>query len=211
MSYLVCEECGKSYKLDEGKSSFSYEKCECGGKLTYTDNLNGIKNNYKPLNNSRISCTNCGAENNGTSSKCFNCGHEFAETAKNVNKPLNGGISWFGVAIGFGFLLIGTLLGVLAIFGTNIPQNVEDIQYNLLMAFGTISMVIAIISGLISSYIGGSIRIKNGIINGGLVGVILGLVVGATSGSLAFLGVIAIFGSLTILGGVFGTLLKRRM
>jgi hypothetical protein len=211
MSYLVCEECGKSYKLDEGKSSFSYEKCECGGKLTYTDNLSG-KNHYKSPKNSRISCNYCGAENTGTSTKCLNCGQEFAsETAKKVDKPLSGSISWFGVAVGFGFLLIGTLLGVLFIFGTNIPQNVEDIQYNLLMAFGTISMVLAVISGLISSYIGGSISIKNGVINGGLVGVILGLIVGVTSGSLAFLGVIAIFGSLTILGGLFGTLLKRRM
>jgi len=35
--------------------------------------------------------------------------------------------------------------------------------------------------------------------------------VGVTSGSLAFLGVIAIFGSLSVLGGIFGTFLKRRL
>ncbi len=102
-------------------------------------------------------------------------------------------------------------MGVLAIFGTNIPQKVEDIPFNLLIAFGMISMLLAIISGLISSYLGGSLKFKNGIINGGLVGVILGLLVGATSGSIAFLGVIAIFGSLTVLGGIFGTLFKKKI
>ena len=66
-------------------------------------------------------------------------------------------------------------------------------------------------TGLISSYIGDSINFKNGIINGGLVGIILGLLVGATSGSIAFLGVIAVFGSLSVLGGIFGTILKRRI
>jgi ribosomal protein L40E len=212
MPYLICDECGKYYKLNEGKSSFNYEKCSCGGKLTYIDTLEGMKNNYIPPNISKITCTNCGAENIKDSTKCSNCGNEFVrETTKGYNQNINGGISWLGVAAGFGFLLTGTLMGVLAIFGTNIPQKVEDIPYNLLIAFGMISMFLAIISGLISSYIGGSLKFKNGIINGGLVGVILGLMVGVTSGSLAFLGVIAIFGSLSVLGGIFGTFLKRRL
>ena len=107
--------------------------------------------------------------------------------------------------------MIATLFSVLAIFGTNIPQKAEDIPYNLLMAFGIITMLVAIISGLISSFIGGSINFKNGIINGGLVGLLLGLLVGATSGNIAFLGVIAVFGSLSVLGGIFGTLLKRKL
>jgi hypothetical protein len=210
MSYLVCEECGKYYELDEGKSSFSYEKCPCGGKLTYTDTLNG--RNYVPLNNSKIICANCGEENPEASTQCTSCGNEIkSEKNKNPSRQLNTGISWFGVALGFGFLLTGILLAVLAIFGTNIPQKAEDIPFNFLIAFGIMAMILAVISGLISSYIGGSIKFKNGIINGGLVGIILGLVVGATSGSLAFLGVIVIFGSLSVLGGIFGTLLKRRL
>jgi len=212
MSYLVCEECGKYYELDEGKSSFSYEKCHCGGKLTYTDSLNGMKNNQPSLNNSKITCSNCGVENREGSNICSNCGNELtAETRKNITKPLNGGISWLGVAVGFGFLLTGTLSSVLAIFGTNIPTKPENIPYNFLIAFGIIAMVLAVISGLISSYLGGSIKFKNGIINGGLVGVMLGLLVGATSGSVAFFGVIAVFGSLSVLGGIFGTILKRRL
>ncbi len=212
MSYLICDECGKYYDLNEGKSSFNYEKCSCGGKLTYIDTLRGMENDYAPTNDSKITCTECGEENIKDSTKCSKCGNEFTrEPTKEYNQNIKGSISWLGVAAGFGFLLTGTLMGVLAIFGTNIPQKVEDIPYNLLIAFGIISMFMAIISGLISSYIGGSLKFKNGIVNGGLVGVILGIVVGVTSGSLAFLGVIAIFGSLSVLGGIFGTFLKRKL
>ena len=212
MSYLICEECGKYYELDEGKSSFSYEKCQCGGKLTYTDKLNGKSSNV-PFQNSKITCSSCGVKNPEGSNVCYSCGNLLgAETRKN-KKNLGKGISWMGIAIGFGFLMISTLLSVLAIFGTNfpIPQKPEDIPYNLLMAFGIIAMIIAVISGLISSYIGGSIKFKNGMLNGGLVGVILGVVVGITGGSIAFLGVILVFGSLSVLGGIFGTYLKRRL
>lgn len=212
MSYFVCEECSKHYEINEGKSSFSYEKCKCGGKLAYHDTLNGIKNSHQSPNNSKIKCSECGHENTEDSKVCPNCGNNLgAETRKTFNKPLKGGISWLGIAAGFGFLLIGSLFSVLAIFGTNIPTKPEDIPYNFLIAFGIIAMVLAVISGLISSYIGDSIKFKNGIINGGLVGVILGLLVGVTSGSIAFLGVIAVFGSLSVLGGILGTILKRRM
>ena len=216
MSYLVCEECGKCYELDEGKSSFSYEKCDCGGKLTYTDSLNEIKNNHHSINksiiNSKITCSNCGAENPVNTKICSNCGDKLkAKEVYIFNKPSKGGISWLGIAAGFGFLLAGSLFSVIAIFGTNIPTKPENIPYNFLLAFGIIAMVLAIISGLISSYVGGSIKFKNGIINGGLVGVILGILVGLTCGSMVFLAVIAIFGSLSVLGGIFGTILKRRL
>ena len=36
MPYLICKKCGKHYQLEEGKSSFYFEKCECGGKLDYS-------------------------------------------------------------------------------------------------------------------------------------------------------------------------------
>jgi len=209
MSYLVCEECDKFYELEEGKSSFSYEKCSCGGKLIYTNTLNGI--NKFPTNNSKLVCSNCKTVNPKGSKLCYNCGNEFTDESSTNNKSINQGISWLGVAVGFGFLMVATLFSVLAIFGTDIPQKAEDIPFNLLMAFGIITMTIAIISGLISSFIGGSLNFKNGIINGGLVGLLLGLLVGATSGNIAFIGVIAVFGSLSVLGGIFGTLLKRKL
>jgi small basic protein len=212
MSYLVCEECGKSYELNEGKDSFSYENCSCGGKLKYTETLNGINNRNKILKESKITCTNCGTKNPDGSMICSGCGMRLESDLQvnKINSSLNGDISWVGIAIGFGFLLTTIMFGIIAIFGTNIPQNAADIPYNLLVKFGILAMFMLVMSGLISSYIGGSAKIKNGIINGGLVGVILGLIVGATSGSVLSIAALAIFGSLTGLGGVVGTFLKRK-
>lgn len=36
---MICEKCGKQYELQEGKSSFNFEKCECGGKLKYSPSI----------------------------------------------------------------------------------------------------------------------------------------------------------------------------
>ena len=51
MSYMICEKCHRHYPLDEGKSSFNYEKCECGGKLRYSSSLEENPN-IKPVNTS---------------------------------------------------------------------------------------------------------------------------------------------------------------
>ena len=212
MSYLVCEECGKYHELKEGKDSFSYEKCSCGGKLRYTDTLNGINKRNVTFKSSEITCTNCGTKNPNGSMICSGCGRRFDsdQQLKNINSTSNRSISWVGIAIGFGFLLTTIMFGVVAIFGTNVPQNASDIPYNLLLNFGILAMVLLVVSGTISSLIGNSVKFKNGIINGGLVGVILGLIVGATSGSVLSIAALAIFGSLTGLGGFFGTILKKR-
>lgn len=208
MSYLICEECGKYYELNEGKSSFNYDKCECGGKLTYFDSLN--ENKYlKSYPSLEKVCSNCGVKIPRNSKECYNCGFKFTDASEKVKNYRR--VSWVGVALGFGFLMTTTLMTVFAIFGTNIPQRPEDIPTKALIIFGISTMLGAVISGLISSYIGGSVKFKNGMVNGGLVGVILGLVVGISGGSIAFLGVIAVFGSLSALGGIFGTLLKRRL
>jgi len=212
MSYLVCEECGKNYELKEGKDSFSYEKCSCGGKLRYTDTLNGINKRDMTLKGSEITCANCGTKNPNGSMICSGCGRrlESDQQFKNINSSLNRGISWIGIAIGFSFFLKTIIFGIIAIFGTNIPQNASDISYNLLVQFGILAMVLLVVSGLIASLIGGSAKYKNGLINGGLVGIILGLIVGVTSGSVLSVEALAICGSLTGLGGLFGTILKRR-
>ncbi|MGO9388326.1 MAG: hypothetical protein ACLPWD_09850 [Methanobacterium sp.] len=53
MSYMICEKCRKHYPLDEGKSSFNYERCECGGKLKYSSSLEENPNtNMKSVNTS---------------------------------------------------------------------------------------------------------------------------------------------------------------
>ena len=143
---------------------------------------------------------------------CSDCGKRLGlnQQLKNIKSPLNKSVSWIGIAIGFGFLLTTIMFGIVAIFGTNIPQNAADFPYNLLVQFGVLAIFLLVVSGIIASLIGGSVKLKNGIINGGLVGIILGLIVGATSGSVLSIAALAIFGSLTGLGGIFGTFLKRR-
>jgi len=206
MSYLVCEQCGKYYELNEGKSSFSYDKCECGGKLTYANNINGteIKDIF---NNSKTHSEDCGVENPSDSITSKSC----EKTHENNDPEYSSGFSLVGVAVGFGFLLLTTLLAVFALFGSNIPLTAEDIPYKILVAFGIIAMIVSVVSGLLSSYIGGSTKFTDGIVNGGLVGVILGILVAATSGSIASIGVLLVFGFLSSIGGIIGTVLKRRL
>ena len=98
---------------------------------------------------------------------------------------------------------------VLLLFGTKIPHVASDIPQNILAGLGIIAIVITIISGMLASYIGGSKSYKRGIINGGLVGFILSVFMGAVSGASAFLLGFSVFGFLSILGGILGTLLKK--
>lgn len=208
MSYLFCEECGKYYELNEGKYSFSYNKCECGGKLNYSTTLNGSEKNYKLPNDQKITCSTCGVLIPENLIICSDCYKKLINASK---KSPNVTISILGVTLGFGFLIIAIVLSALAIFGTNIPQKHEDIPQNFSITFGIVAMFVAIISGLISSYVGGSINFKNGVINGGTVGVILGIVLGITSGNMALFEFITIFGSLSSIGGIIGTFLNRKL
>lgn len=61
MGYLVCDKCGGYYELKEGEKPEDFsDKCECGGKLRYVENLNEtkpvppithIKDSAKEINN----------------------------------------------------------------------------------------------------------------------------------------------------------------
>lgn len=39
MPYVTCEKCGGYYELADGESPDDFEKCQCGGKLKYTDKI----------------------------------------------------------------------------------------------------------------------------------------------------------------------------
>jgi hypothetical protein len=45
---MICRECGKEYVIPEGKTSFNYDQCECGGKLEYSTNLKKFPVNKNP-------------------------------------------------------------------------------------------------------------------------------------------------------------------
>jgi len=208
MSYLICEKCGNYYKLNEGKSSFSYENCECGGKLNYSPRLNVSGKIYSSSTNQKIVCQSCGVINPENSVECLSCGGKFINNSKNSQ---NININILGIAVGIGFLTLALILSILALFGTNLPQKPADIPHDLLVAFGVLTICITIISGLISSYMGGSDNFKNGIINGGLVGIILGVMVGITNANLTAIYIIVILSSLSVIGGIIGTYLRIKL
>lgn len=53
MGYLVCEKCGGYYKLKPGESPSQFsDKCECGGKFKYVEDMGKIK--------PKITCPQCG-------------------------------------------------------------------------------------------------------------------------------------------------------
>lgn len=42
MTYLICENCGGYYELQEGEKAEDFsDECECSGKLVYTESLSG--------------------------------------------------------------------------------------------------------------------------------------------------------------------------
>lgn len=205
MSYLVCDQCGKYYELEEGKTSYSYEKCECGGKLSYRNNLDRTATAVNPVITNNT-CEKCGAKIPPNTGICNNCGNN----SEKLGIEQSTGLSIAGVAVGFGFLLLTTLIAVFALFGNNIPLKAEDIPYRLLIIFGVIATIVSIVSGLVASYIGGSTKFQDGFLNGGLVGVVLGILVALTSGNVASIGVLLIFGFLSGMGGLVGTVLKRK-
>ncbi len=174
MSYLICEECGKQHKLDEGKSSFNFEKCECGGKLKYSPFIKEDPH-IKPVKNS--------------SKSKFN-----------------------GVIIGFIFLFSSLTLSIVALFGTNISSiNTSNISSSVLDIFTIIAVILTVASGSISSYISGGGKYLESAINGGLVGVILGLMLGMIGGGFILLTGVLVFGFLSMIGGLFGSFIKKNI
>jgi len=48
MGYLICQECGGYYKLENGESKEDFVSCECYGSLTYVEDIDGyLKENNK--------------------------------------------------------------------------------------------------------------------------------------------------------------------
>lgn len=176
MSYMICEECGKQYELQEGKSSFNFEKCECGGKLKYSPSLKA--------------------------------GAPTKDSPKPSRAP--GKINWKGVVAGFLFLFFSMIISVVAIYGTKIPTNPLNISPEILTILSILTIVLTVASGFISGYISGGRNYAEGAINGGMVGVILGFILGMAGGLMVFISGMIIFGSLTMFGGILGTIPRIR-
>lgn len=50
MGYLICSKCKTYYKLQSGESAKNFvEKCDCGGKFRYIENLDFVDPNWKQV------------------------------------------------------------------------------------------------------------------------------------------------------------------
>lgn len=207
MSYLICRKCGNEYTLPEGKESFYYDKCECGGKLEYSPipkrdydarqgNIPHIKDYQHTLKNHQ---TQMDSKNN-----------EFTKAS-----PPQSRIKWKGIIVGILFLFVSMLISIPVIFGGNIP-NTMDIPTDISTAipitaipieFITLAIIfsaLTIIAGFISAYLSGGKNFLEGALNGGMVGVILGFILGILSGTAFLINIIIFLGSLSMIGGIIG-------
>ncbi len=164
-------------------------------------------------------CPKCGSENPKGSVFCLNCGENlyapnvetfnFEKPEKKEENANSAGLSLLGVLVGFTFLVMSLVFAMLALYGTKIPRTPAEISETMLTAFASIAIVVMLISGLLTSYVGGSKNYKDGILNGGILGVIISLPVGIVGGASVFLGAFGFFCSITMLGGVIGTFLRK--
>jgi len=208
MSYLICKKCGKEYPLPEGKESFNYQNCECGGKLEYSPLP---KRNYVMTRQDFLN----------TEGDLFNTQRDTQQDFPNKEDgspitqqdPQNkqytrpsphSRIKWKGVLVGLSFLFISLILSVMIAFGENIPTSPSDIPIEFLTYFSMIITALTIFAGSISAYLSGSKKFLEGALNGGMVGVILGFILGLAGGAVVFLSGILIFGSISMIGGIIG-------
>lgn len=197
MSYLICKKCGKVYPLPEGKESFNYQNCECGGKLEYSplperDYVNTQENipNIKdfPAAPKYYPQTQWDPKNK-----------EFTKSS-----PPKSRIKWKGILVGISFLFASMLLSMALIFGRNIPTNPTDLPIEFLSYLAMLFTALTIVAGFISAYLSGSKNFLVGALNGGMVGVILGFILGILSGTIFLANIVLLLGSISMAGGVMG-------
>lgn len=73
MGYLICKKCGGFYELEEGESPEDFSKCECGGNLEYSDELDPSGNSSETKDS--LTCSSCGAELDEGTKFCGKCGY----------------------------------------------------------------------------------------------------------------------------------------
>lgn len=197
MSYMICRKCGKVYPLPEGKESFNYQNCECGGKLEYSplpkrdyvsaqEDIPHIKDS--PAAPKYYPQTQWDPEN------------------KEYTKPSSpqSRIKWKGILVGISFLFVSMLLSMGLIFGKNIPTNPTDLPMEFLSYLAMLFAALTIVAGSISAYLSGSKNFLEGALNGGMVGVILGFILGILGGTTFIINIVLLLGSISMIGGVIG-------
>lgn len=71
MAYVLCEKCGGYYLLQEGESADDFERCQCGGDLSYVRSIQKSRNKQNYTKSARK-----GENRQKNYVKCRICGHE---------------------------------------------------------------------------------------------------------------------------------------
>lgn len=198
MSYIGCDKCGGYYKLEKGESLNDFDKCQCGGNLSYVRSIQ--KKSKKPKNT--VKCTICGNEQE-KGLVCSKCGSKIRLKVNHRNKSYQNGynyrhvgekdlfdrIEWNGVKSGVIFYIVAVIFMriisfmIFVFLGAAALSGAQNTNVGLISVFGVISAVFSLISVLIPVASGfwavASITTDDyvtGMVNGGAVGVILGII-----------------------------------
>jgi hypothetical protein len=139
MPYLICDECGGYYELQEWESPDDFDiKCNCGGNLRFSDinDIIGISMNDVSITNI---CPVCGLKNTEGSIYCASCDYSLNGRKYQSKKILKG---WWDDRsiigkLGVLFMCFGIFIfvfGTLGSFGNNsqvVSNNVSTSDSNL--------------------------------------------------------------------------------
>ena len=233
MRYIICDDCGGYYKLNDGESLDDFDGCQCGGNLRYAQSYKDIvRNRDAPTK----TCIYCGTRNSEKASSCSKCGKQLrrvnrrikdypARKSSNNNGNIMDRISFMGVIAGIIFLIVASLIAVMGLAGSMISNNGVDV----LRAMGgylILFIFVIIASGFISSYISGTKDYVDGLLNGGVVGLVLSVLgalfimimvmtydvmTGIVAGLVTLFAYALIYGSLTAFGGLIAAWLRNNM
>ena len=177
MGYLECEKCGLQYELadNEVPEDFS-DKCECGGKLTYTDRSKKPKTASNPKTDGDeylIPCSHCNFGNKPQAQFCKKCGKNLKlNLISRFNNDLNLFAVFIGLAVSCIVLIIGSIL-----FGSIVAAASLDISI-----YVALVLMFMVFFGGTTTGIVGCTDVKEGARNGIFMSlialVILGFVVG---------------------------------
>ena len=203
MSYVICGKCGGYYKLQEGESFEDFDKCQCGGNLSYAKYI--PKTRKKPKNN--IKCRICGHEQERTL-VCSKCGSKIRPNTNHWNRTgyrhlaeddlldridfnaIKSGVLFYILALIIMFIVRNVVPAFISFVGLGIisQSGTHDIAgaiYEGLTIIGIIDIVIVVIymfipilSGFIAVNELSTDDYVTGMVNGGLVGFIVGITLG---------------------------------
>ena len=204
MGYVICEKCGGYYKLEEGESPEDFDRCQCGGNLSYVKSIQKTKKKEKKY----IKCTICGHKQE-KGLVCSRCGSRIRLKVNHQNRnyrnrydythlaedDLFNRIEWNGIKSGILFYIMARIIvhviqimlpGFFALLGLGLVTQSGTLDiFELFSVSSIVSAVIALIYIFIPIASGFMAVNKittgdyvTGMVNGGLVGVIMGIVFG---------------------------------